>query len=391
MGPLLLVRRNLGAHPVRSALLFAFGALSLFLCVFLRSVLTTLDDVIAGASPRRLMVQSGVGLFTELPTSYAESLVAVPGVASTCRTSWFGGTYRDGAEAFPSLAVDLEAFLRIYPELSITPAERAAVLADRRGCILGRHLAQRLHLGVGDRMPIFGTLYPRPDGGAWEFIVRAIYVSDDPAFPESIHLFHWIYLDEGRREIAADRDAGSSVSAFVVEMAPGHAASEVSAAIDARYDRGPQRTHTQTEAAHRAEEIAHLGSLPRYLEVVGWTALAAMLLAVINAMAIAGRERSAQIGVLKALGFGGRTAAGLVTLESLVVVGGGGAAGVGLALASQGWWRDLLGGSFSVYTVRTGTAVAGVLVAAAVAALGSLPPAIRLARARPLDVLRLEA
>jgi putative ABC transport system permease protein len=389
----LLVWRNVCARPVRSALLFGFVAISLFLFVFLRSVLTTLDDVIHAASPRRLTVQSGVGLFAELPTSYAETLRELDGVEDVCRTSWFGGVYRDPSQAFPSMAVDLEPFLRMYPEVRIAPEERTALLEDGRGCLIGRQLAERHGLALGSPLPLLGTLYPRPDGSAWDFVVRAIYRSEDPAFPETLHLFHWAYLDEARRDAAdlAGTDEASQVTAFLLLLESRRDSAVVAEEVDARYADGPQRTHTQTEAAHRAEEVAMLGDLPRYLRVVAGTALVAVLLAVVNAMAIAGRARAEQVGVLKALGFRDPAAARLVLLESLVVVGAGGAAGTLVAVVSESAWRHVLGATFSFYTVRVDTVVLAALASVAIALAGALPPALRLARARPLDVLRLEA
>jgi len=385
-----LVRRNLGAHPARAALLFAFAALTVFLFVFLRSILTTLDEAVRAAPSDLVFVQSGVGMLAELPTSYRAAIEQIEGVESVCRSSWFGGIYRDPSNAFPSLATDLDAFLGMYRELEVPDDQRRALLEDRRGCVIGRRLADRFGLRLGDTIPLLGTLYPLPDGRAWEFVVRAIYRSNDPAFPETLHLFHWSYLDDTRRTIPSAEESAGLVNVFMVKVVHGRDIAAVSAAIDARYARGPQRTLTQTEQAHREGEIAMLGEIPAYLGLVSGTALVAMLLAVINAMGISARERRPQAGLLQALGFADHVSGRLLLVESLLVVGLGGVLGVVLGMACVPAWRALLGDTLSTYAVRQDTVLYGCAVSAGIAFLGGLPPAIRIARTRALDVLRQE-
>ncbi len=72
-----LVRRNVARHPVRASLTFAFAALAVFLVVFLRSVVVTFDRFVETARPDRLMVQSAVATFGEMPA--AEKHGWVPG------------------------------------------------------------------------------------------------------------------------------------------------------------------------------------------------------------------------------------------------------------------------------------------------------------------------
>lgn len=384
-----LVRRNVAAHGGRSGLLAGFAALTLFLAVFLQSVLTTLDQAVRTASTNRLAVQSAVGLFTELPSAYREVVGGVDGVARVAAGSFFGGVYRDPSNAFPSLALDLEAFLDVFPEISVPADQRAALLADRRGCLVGRALARRFGLRLGDPLPLLGTSHPLPGGRAWEFTIRAIYVSEDGVFPEIIHAFHWDTFDETRRAEGLDAD-GSRVTMLWVRVADGARPVDVAAAIDARFENGPQRTQTQSEQAARAERIGLLGQIPAYLRLVGGTALVAMLLAVGNAMGIAARERRTDAGILKALGFPDRTAGRLVLLESLLVVGVGGTLGAAAAALSAPLWRRAFADVFPTYSVRADTLALACAASAAIALAGGLPSAIRLSRVRTVDVLRTD-
>lgn len=389
MGLARLVLRNVARRPARSALLLAFVALSVFLLVFLRTIVTGLRAGIASAAPDRLMVQSGVGPFAELPASYLETLRAVDGVGSAARWSWFGGTYRDPANFFPIMAVDVDVVLAQYPELEVPPAQVRDLLADRRGCLVGAALAQEHGWRLGDAVPIQGTVYPLEGGRAWEFTVRGLYRSSDPAFPEKILLFHWAHLEETRRSLPYGAETSALVTLFTAKVAGGRRPADVAAAIDARWASGPVRTHTQTEKLHRSEEVGLLSELLAYLAVVGGLVVLAALISSGNAMGIAASERRREAGILLGLGFPDHVVAGLLLAESVLLVGLGGVVGTIAAVAATPVVRDALG--FFGYAVGPATILAGLGTGALTGLAGGLWPALRLARVRPVDVLRDEA
>jgi putative ABC transport system permease protein len=384
-----LVLRNATRRPVRSALLVVFTALSAFLGCFLRSVVTTLGQAVSHAATNRLTVQSAVSLFAELPASYRDAIRAVPGVESVNRWSWFGGVYRDGKNFFPRMAVDFDVLFRQYPEILVDDAAKQDLVADRRGCLVGEGLADQFGFRVGDTIPIMGTNYPKPDGGAWDFTVRGIYrVAPDAVFNAKVMFLSWDFVDEVRRANPDLASTGSRVSFFWVKVAPGHDPSTVMAAIDARYAGGPTRTLTQTEAAFRASRIQALGNITGLLAWIGAAVIFAVVLSVGNAMAMAAVERSREAGILMALGFRSGTVARLVVAESVLLTGVGGVLGsVGARVAVAGF-RRLFAEILPVFMVETQTVVAGVVGAALVGLVAGLAPAVRQARLRPLEVLR---
>ena len=56
-----------------------------------------------------------------LPVSYQARLETVPGVELATHNTWFGGIYQDPANFFANIAVDPEAFLKVYPEYKLPP------------------------------------------------------------------------------------------------------------------------------------------------------------------------------------------------------------------------------------------------------------------------------
>ena len=384
-----LVLRHVLARPVRAALLAGLASLSVFLLVFLRTVVTGLAAGAAAAAPDRIMVQSGVGPMAELPASYLDTIRGLPGVGSVARWSWFGGKLAGDDAFFACMAVDLDVALAQYPEFVLSAAERAAALADRRACVVGAELARRHGWRVGDTVPIEGTLYPLDDGRAWELTVRGIYRSTDPSLPEVVVFMHWEHLEQTRRTLWFGAVTAATVSAFSVRTAPGWRAEDVCALVDARYAAGPIRTHTQTERLHRAEEAGLLTTMVGYLGAIGGVVVLATLLLVGNAMGITVADRRTEAGILLALGFPDHVIARLVLLEAAVVVGLGGLLGTAASVAIGPFVRRAL--AFGGYVVRADTVALAVGVSVALGLVGGLVPAMRLGRVRPVEVFRAEA
>lgn len=386
-----LVLRNAWRHPVRSALLVVFTGLSVFLGCFLRSVVTTLDVAVRTASTNRITVQSAVSLFAELPAAYRETIAELPGVESVNRWTWFGGTYRDGKNFFPRMAVDFPLLFSQYPEILVPEDQRQALLADRKGCLVGRGLADQYGFRVGDSIPLMGTNFPKPDGSAWDFTVRGIYdVAPDAVFNAKVMFLSWELVDEVRRTSPDAAVSGSRVSLFWVKVKDGHDPAAVMAAIDARYAAGPTRTLSQTEAAFRASRIAALGNVTGLLGWIGAAVLFAVVLSAGNAMAMAAAERGRESGILMALGFPARRVASLVVFESMLLTGLGGVLGAVGARLAVSTLRRLFSEVLPVFMVEPETIAAGIGGAVVVGVVAALLPALRQSALRPLQVLRSE-
>ncbi len=385
-----LVRRNLGRHPIRTVLTFAFAVLALFLLVFLRSALTTLDAAAKSAAKDRIVVQSATSLFVYMPMRYREKILAIEGVEQTSPWNWIGAYYRDPMNRFAQFATDLETTLAMYPELVIVEGSKEELLADRGGALVGRDLAEQYGWTLGQQIPIIQTIYSNGENDAWAFPIRAIYTSTNPAFDDKTMFFHWKYFEEKRkvlREIGYGND-GQDVGIFMTRIKPGADASRVSAAIDKGFEDDEQRSRTQTEAVFQAQFASMFGNLPVFLGWIGAAILVAIFFSVLNTTGMAARERSKDVGILKALGFPDRTAARMLLLESVLLIGGGGLVGVVLGWFSVPLFRKMFGILIPNYHVRVDTAWMGVVVALSIGFVGGIIPAWRLRRLRTVDVLR---
>lgn len=383
-----MVRRSMVSHPVRASLTISAVAVGIFLYCFLTSIVSSLQAAVKAVAGNRIVVGSAVSLFQSLPTTtkYLDGIRDMPGVAAVTRFTWFGGVYPGENAPAPQFGVDPAILLSTYPEVQLPPEQAKAWIEDRKGCIVGRLLAESKGLKVGDQVVLRPTIYPHLDGSPWTFNVRGIYSSTKPNVDEVTLHFHWAYLDQTLEAGEAFGPRGTSV--YLVRLADGYRGEEVAAAIDAAYEKGPQRTRTQTEAAFQASWISMLGNLPTFLGMIGGAVVIALLFGVVNTMTLAARERVRTMGILKSLGFEDAVPVRLYLLESLLLVGLGGAAGIGLAYGMQDKFQGAFAQFIPQYFVSADTMVMAALICLAIATLAGLIPAVRAARLKAVEALR---
>ncbi|NJN14533.1 MAG: ABC transporter permease [Planctomycetes bacterium] len=187
---------NLLRNKLRTGLTVVGIAAALFLFCFLEAVLGGFQAGADIANASRLMTRNAVSLVQPLPIAFQSKIRAVKGVKDLSLQVWFGGQWEaDTRLFFPQFAVDPESFLRLFTEYLVEPAEKEAFLKDRKGCLLGSTIAERLGKGPGETVVLKGTIYP----GTWEFNVAGIFRGKDSAADDLRMLFHYDYLTRGSR------------------------------------------------------------------------------------------------------------------------------------------------------------------------------------------------
>ena len=404
--PWSLVLANLKAHPLRSLLTLGSLCIATFLLCFLRTVLVGLEAGVQASASNRLVVQSAVSLFVDLPVSYQDRIAQLEGVERICKFQWFGGVYQDPGNFFAQFGVDADQFLATYPEVTIlrgpapdpadpadaarAPHERAAraFQTRRTACFIGKDLARKFGWEPGKTVPILGTIFPHLDGSAWEFDVVGVYESKSANVDNNTLFFRWDYLDQTLESGVAGGPRG--VGVYTVRMKPGVRVEELARKIDEQFQNGPQRVQATTEAEFQRQFVSMLGSVPTFLTSIGGGVLFAILFAVLNTMLMAARERTHDLGILKALGFGDGVAAALLMSESLLLCLAGGAGGVLTIVAVKGALAEFLSTFMPNFEVTPGTMGTGMLLALGVGVISGLVPAWQASQLRPVEALRAE-
>ncbi|MFN0060018.1 MAG: ABC transporter permease [Planctomycetota bacterium] len=395
--PWILLYRHLLHHKLRSTMTSAAVLMAIFLFCMLTTFVDALQKSVAEAAANRLLVMSAVSLYVDLPINYQAKIANVPGAKKITKFQWFGGYYREPANQFAQFAVDPEVYFDLFgadfrivdaPDTGSDPtrAALADLLADRRGAIVGRTVAEKYGWRVGDTIPLIPTIFHRDDGGAWDFRISGIFESVRANFDENQMLFRFDYLYE---TLKASELGPPNVGTYMFEVAPGAETSAVSAAVDALFANGPQATRTYTEAAFQAGMISMLGNVPRFIGFIGGAVVCAVIFTVINTMLLTARRRIRESGILKALGFTSAQVAGLLLAESILICLVGGILGCGAAL----WIAPLGRKSVAVLSgliIDAKTLVLGIGMALAIGVIGGLMPAVLMARLKPVEALRSE-
>ena len=378
----LLVVRNALRHRLRTALTVVGIIVAITAFGLLRTIV---DAWYAGAnasSSARLVTRSSVSLVFPLPLTYAPRIRQLPGVRGVSWANWFGGVYVSERNFFPQFAVDAASYLDMYPEFVLSPQERKAFLADRKGAIVGRKLAEQYGFKIGDTVPLRGTIY----GGTWTFNVRGIYDGADQGTDTSTMYFHFELLNETVKKLYPRR--GDQAGVFIVELADPGQAAEVSAAIDALFRNSLAETLTETEKAFQLSFVAMTEAILVAIEAVSLVIILIIMAVMANTMAMTARERSAEYATLKALGFSNGFVAMLIVAESLGIALVGGLAGVAATFPMADAFAERMGSLFPIFFVSGETVALQLAAATLVGVVAALFPAWHTARVRVVDGLR---
>ena len=317
-----LLFRNAFRHRLRAALTVFGVAVAVLAFGLLQTLVDAWHAGASAAAANRLVTRSAISLTFSLPIAYMGKIRAVEGVGAVSHMSWFGGIYIDRKNFFPNFAVEPRSFLEVYPEFLVPEGERDAFLKDRKGCLVGRALAERFGWAVGDAVTLKGTIY----SGEWPLTVRGIYRGRDRGTDESQFFFHYDYLNERLKERNPRR--ANQVGVIVIEIRSADQAPEISAAVDALFRNSLAETLTETERAFQLGFVAMSAAILTAIRLVSLVIIVIIMAVVANTMVMSVRERMHEFAVFKTLGYGGGTLAGLILGESLVICTAGGALGV---------------------------------------------------------------
>jgi putative ABC transport system permease protein len=374
---LALILANLKRKKVRTALTIGSFVAALFLFGLLLAVRSAFTGGVEVAGIDRLITINRVSLIQPLPISYRERIAQIPGVAAVTFSTFFGGVYQDERNFFPQYVIEPESWRQMYPEYLVPDAEWNAFLKDRQGAIAGEATAKRFGWKVGDRIPIKGTYLP----GQWEFNLSGIYRG---ARKDDDTTLFWI-----RRDYLEENGPAwykGLVGWYIVRIARPDDAPRVIAAIDGRFENSPYETKTETERSFAQAFVKQIGNIGFLITSIGAVVFFTLLLVTGNTMAIAVRERTGELAVLKTVGFRDGLILWLVLGESMVLALVGGTLGV---LAARGAAPALSAFMYGarVYLPAKGLAV-GVGLALLAGILAGALPALSAMRLRVVDALR---
>ena len=375
-----LIFANLLRKKIRLLLTVGSFAVALFLFAFLAVVRDAFGRGADIASADRLFVINRTSIINPLPLSYADKMMRIPGVKMLTHDNWFGGIYQDEKNFFPQFVIDPENQRQVFPELIVSDAEWQNFLKDRQGAVVGARTAQRFGWKIGDRVPLKTTIY---GAGSWEFNIDGIYHGKRSQDDETQFWMQWDYF----KEHVPDALKGL-VGWYIVRVDTPDDTVRVSKSIDAEFANSPYETKTETESAFAASWVKQFGNIRFLIVSIGTVVFFTLLLVTGNTMAISVRERTAELGVFKAIGFSDRKILFFVLAESLVIALAGGFVGLLLAVVAIPILANALNGMLPQLVLPPSVFALGFVTALAVGLASGLLPGLGAMRLQIVNALR---
>jgi putative ABC transport system permease protein len=320
-----LLWANLRRRRVRTLLTIGSVAIAFLLYGMLEAFRHALLGGVEMAGADRLMTMHKVSFIQSLPRSYLNRIRGIDGVRVALSMGWFGGYYQNARNVIVVQVVDHETMLDVYPEILVSATERQAWLGERTGALVGRALASANGWKIGDHIPMRSNIYRKADGGdTWDLVVSGIYDMKDNGDTSGL-FFRYDYFNES---LQFGRDRAGWV---VMRIRDPARMAQIARQIDAMFANSNTETKTSDERAFMQAFINQFGNIGAIITAIVSAVFFTMLLVTANTMAQAIRERTAELAVMKTLGFTGRQMLTLVLTESVLVTSLGGAMGLVLA------------------------------------------------------------
>ena len=379
----LLVVKSAFRNRLRSLLTSVGVAVAIIAFLFLRTLLAAWYAGAEAAAVDRMVVRNRISIIFPLPLSYVDKVKQVPGVSDVSWANWFGATYIDERNFFAQFAVDPESYLRVVPEILLSPEERKAFIDDRQGCIVGELLAKKYNWKIGDQIPLQGTIYP----GNWKLTIRGIYKAGSKSFDVQTMFLHWKLVDEQMPERRRNQ-----LGVIMIRVADPNQSVAVAQGVDKLFQNSPAETRTESEKQFQLSFVSMSGALLGAINLISIVVLIILVIIVANTIAMSTRERTTEYAVLKAIGFRPGHIIGFVLGEGLVTGALGSIIGILVTAPLISFTARVLEkslGSFlgqfeidkTAAALSVVAAILGGMVAAAV-------PAWRAARMKLVDALR---
>ena len=313
-----LIFKNILRNKRRTLLTISSFVVSLFLIITLATILTEFQRGSSEASPLRLVSRHAVSLGFMIPMAHIQKMKTVRGVKEVMPFSWFGGIYIDERNFFANFAVDPRKLKDVVPEVKMSDADWQSFINDRQGAIVGRKLVMLHGFTPGQRITLKSPIYNQ----SVEFIIRGVYTGSD----EKTLYFNYDYVNEMVPEWAKDKVSTFSIAANSAEDVP-----RISQEIDSMFANTDAPTKTESEREFAMSFETMMGGVKQFLYGIMAAITFSLLLVMGNTMAMTVRERTKEVGTLKAIGFQRGTITALFLAEALILACIGAAIGIGVS------------------------------------------------------------
>ncbi len=367
----------------RSILILLQVIIAFALFGVLQGLVKAVDHAIAAAHADRLYVASKMNLGFPLPISIVEWVKTVPGVIGAAPRAGFGASYQRPEQGVPIVATDVDAFLSVYPEDKVDPAQQRAMRQIQDGAIVGIGTMHKYGWKVGQRVTLQSPpQVKRKDGtNNWTFDILGTWVNSegDSEDDSQALISNYRYMNESL-PVGPERD---SMGLAALRIADPKRALAIEQVIDAHFANSSNETLTQSESELEQSQVTQFGDIYSVANRIVGATFFVLLFATGALMMQSIRERTPELAVLKTVGFSDRSVMFLILAETLVLCLVGATVGLWLGVRLLLFARNFVG----TLTVPAIVYAIGLAFAVALAVAGGAVAGWRGLRLRVVDAL----
>jgi len=371
------VLKTLWRHGTRTLLTVTGAAVAMFVFCFVGSVQEGLQRLTTGSDADRSLIVFQENRFcptsSRLPEDYARKIREVPGVRDVIPIQVWTNNCR--------ASLDIVVFNGAAPNqiqatrpVKLVEGSWTAFSSRRDAAIVGRNVAQRRGLNVGDQFSI----------GDLSVNVAGIFRSSVPS-EENL-----IYTSLEFLQYTRGLDAVGLVTQHEVLLTDDADPDLVASEIDEVLRAGPVATTTRRKGAFQASTLSDLVDLIGFAHWLGYACVGLVLSLVSTTTLMSVQDRIKEYAVLQTIGVRPLRAMRLVLAESTILCVVGGIAGTGIALSLLAVGGFAIGAEGATIAFRPSwwLAGSGTVVSLAVGVVAGLAPAIQAATVPIVDALR---
>ena len=353
----------------RTLLTVVGTALALAIFAFVRTLEAGVDRFQTSAAKPVLVVfqQSRFcPLTSELPLRYRGEIERIDGVEAVLPTLVYVNKCQSNLDLVTLHGVDPEQLASVQG-LRAVDGDLESWKGKESGALVGKRLAERRRVKVGDTVRL----------GDLQVYVGGIVDADGPGL-DNVAFVH-------SRPLETARDMPGRTTQFLVRLRPGADGAAIARAIDARFATDEAPTDTKTLQAFVQGAVGEVSGIVRFARLLGWLAVAVVVLVLGNTVFISAQTRAQELGTLETIGCTKATLAVLLVVESVLVAVVGGAIGTGAVVAWFAFHPTTLGieGYGIDFDAGVPVLVAGLVASVAVGLVAAIGPAVEALR-RPL-------
>ena len=280
-----------------------------------------------GMSADIIMVMPRYNMFGTQPYSTFEYVKSIEGIESashmTMLTSDMLGSMFDGVV----FAVD-ENYFDVYDRFQTTDEYREAMRLRPDGVLVGKLLAEQKDFKIGKKVRIKSHSMNEDGSYDWEFEVVGFYTVKTYSGDEMGIIANYKYIDDSRVSMKG------TTSFIIAKVLSPELSDGISNKIDENFKNSDRATRSGAENQLAMEMVGQFGDIELVINLILSAVFFTILLVTGNTMSQAVRERTADLAVLKSIGYGDIQLFMMVMLESFIIIFTGLILGLGLTLLS---------------------------------------------------------